>query len=123
MLKDALPLRLDGRRILVVEDDFVVAEDIQSELEQQGAVVLGPAASVGAALRLLHEGPRPDRAVLDVNLGGEMVFPVAEALRARDVPFLFLTGYDRTSLPEAYAQVRCYEKPMEMAALLAALTA
>ena len=111
--RPALPTLRD-RRILVVEDEYMVAEDLRIELEEMGAEVLGPVPSVAGALALLARGARPDAAILDVNLGGEMVFPLAEALRERGVPFMFATGYDAWSLPAAYAEVPRCEKPFEV---------
>lgn len=112
---------LRGRRVLVVEDEYMLAEDLRCELEGAGAAVLGPVPSVADALALLARGPPPDAAILDVNLGGEMVFPVAEALRERGVPFVFATGYDAWSLPPAYAQVPRCEKPFDVGRCLASL--
>ncbi|MGU3362955.1 response regulator [Methylobacterium sp. M6A4_1b] len=83
---------LSGRRVLVVEDEYFLADELDQALEEAGATVLGPAPSVRAALDLLESGPAPDVATVDVNLGGEMAYPVAEALLARGVPFLFTTG-------------------------------
>jgi CheY-like chemotaxis protein len=80
--RPALPA-LHGRRILVVEDEYMVAEDLRVELESMGAEVLGPVPSVARALALLARTSEIDAAILDVNLGSEMVFPVAEALRER----------------------------------------
>lgn len=102
------------RRILVVEDEIIQAEILQQELEDVGVDVLGPVPSVAAALTLLAAGTPIDAAILDVKLGGEMAFPVAEALRARRVPFIFTTGYDPLSLPSAYAHVPCCEKPYDV---------
>ena len=103
------------RRVLVVEDEYMIAQDLARELEDVGAEVLGPVPSVADALALLvAEAVPPDAAILDVNLGGEMVFPVAEALRERGVPFVFVTGYDPWSLPQAYADVPCCEKPFDV---------
>jgi CheY-like chemotaxis protein len=102
------------RRILVVEDEYVQAENLQQELEDLGAEVLGPVPSVAAALALLAGGTPVDAAILDVSLGGEMVFPVAEALQARSIPFMFATGYDAWLLPSAYAHVPCCEKPFDV---------
>jgi CheY-like chemotaxis protein len=84
--------RSGGRRILVVEDEAITALAIARTLEQAGFAVLGPAARVAEAIDLLRVSV-PDAAVLDVNLFGSPVRPVAEALGARGIPFLFCTGY------------------------------
>ena len=103
-----------GRRVLVVEDEYMLAEDLREELERQGALVMGPVASVADALELLRSGPAPDMAILDINLGGEMAYPVADALRARDIPFIFATGYNAGAIPKAYSDVPRAEKPVEV---------
>src|SRR3954471_9178294 len=75
---------LRGRRLLVVEDEYVIAADIAASLQALGVEVAGPAASVVEALALLEsEGDRLDGAVLDINLGNERVYPVADVLRGR----------------------------------------
>ena len=84
---------LTDRRILVVEDEFLLMEDLCRDLQDAGAVVVGPAPSVAQALALIETEPAIDAAILDVNLGGEMAFPVADALQRRDCPFVFTTGY------------------------------
>ena len=113
---------LSRRRLLVVEDDWFVAAALVQSLEAEGAEVLGPAPSVARALRALEEAePAPDGAVLDINLGGERVYPVAEALRARGVPFVFVTGYDPGAVPEAHAAAPVLSKPVTMAAVAKAL--
>jgi two-component system, response regulator PdtaR len=81
-----------GRLVLVVEDELLIAMDLEQLLRRHGWRVLGPAATVAGALRLLA-GETPDVALLDVNLGGEPVTPVAEALRARGVPFVLASAY------------------------------
>ena len=86
-----------GPLVLVVEDEFLLAMDLELMLKQHGVRVLGPAGSVADALRLL-EGERPDAALLDVSLGVEMVMPVAGRLRAMDVPFVLVSAYDRAEL-------------------------
>jgi CheY-like chemotaxis protein len=101
-----------GRRVLVVEDEYVLAQDLREELERVGAQVMGPVATVADALALLGSGPAPYMAILDINLGGEMVYPVADALRDRDIPFIFATGYDAADIPEAYGNVPRAEKPI-----------
>ena len=115
------PPLLQGRCILVVEDDYLLAEDIRGELEHQGAGVLGPAPRVAAALALLSTGPKPDHAILDINLAGELVYPVADVLLRRGVPFVFLTGYDRSVLPTDYSHIVCCEKPFNPRTLLQSL--
>ncbi|WP_207103034.1 response regulator [Paracoccus shandongensis] len=108
------PQPFQGRRVLVVEDEYIIAEDLREELEREGALVLGPVASVAAALDLLQGGPRPDTAILDINLRGERVFPVADRLRAMGVPFVFATGYDAEAIPRDYADVPRIEKPFTL---------
>jgi CheY-like chemotaxis protein len=101
-------------RILVVEDEYLIADDMQRELERLGVVVIGPAPTVAMALRLLHAAPILDGAILDINLRGEKSFPVADALRERAIPFVFTTGYDPSMIPEPYRRMRRFEKPVSM---------
>ena len=108
-----MPDPLFGRRVLVVEDEYYLAEELDEALRAVGATVLGPVPSIEDALELL-EGDLPDLATVDVNLRGEMAYSVADALLARGVPFLFTTGYDQASLPERHAGVRRLEKPVEV---------
>jgi CheY-like chemotaxis protein len=105
---------LEGRHILLVEDDFFIALDITASLKAAGARVVGPAASLAEALALVARVEQLDGALLDINLRGEVVYPVADALRARSVPFVFVTGYDRTSIPAPYANVPVCEKPFHL---------
>jgi CheY-like chemotaxis protein len=118
---DTLAQLLRGRRILVVEDDYMLADDLREDLESAGAEVLGPVATVEDALALLAREDRLDGAVLDVNLAGEAVYPVADALLARGVQFAFATGYDGWSLPAAYAGIPRFEKPLDPLAVVRAL--
>jgi CheY-like chemotaxis protein len=105
---------LHGRRVLVVEDDYVIASDLACALEDFGAEVVGPSGSVADALALVKaEGPRLDGAVLDINLRDERVYPVADALSACGVPFIFTTGYDAMVVSEAYAGTPRCEKPVD----------
>jgi CheY-like chemotaxis protein len=105
---------LMGRRVLVVEDDYVVAQDLLEELLRWGAEVMGPAACVAEALNLLQSSLAPDMAILDIGLGDETVYPVSEALRARGIPFVFATVYDAWVIPAAYADVPRAEKPLAL---------
>ena len=108
--------------MLVVEDEFLIAMDLEVLLERHGWRVLGPAASVAEALRLLDDGSAPDVALLDVNLRGELVAPVAEALGKRGVPFVLASAYDRLDrMAEALAGAANVGKPIDEGRLLAAL--
>ena len=116
---DATRASLADKRLLLVEDEYLIATDLAWAFEQAGAEVIGPAGSVEEALELVRdEGARLDGAVLDVNLRGERVFPVADALAAKGVPFLFATGYDASLIPVPYAGVPRHEKPVDRARLL-----
>jgi DNA-binding response OmpR family regulator len=81
-----------GRRILVVEDEMLIAAELEASLEDAGYAVLGPYPRVGMAIKAI-EGRPVDAAVLDVNVNGEMIFPLVETLEARGVPIVFCTGY------------------------------
>ena len=110
-----------GRLVLVVEDEFLIALDLAQLLRRHGWRVLGPAATVDQALRLLR-GATPDVALLDVNLRGEPVTPVAAALRARGVPFVLASAYDHVDqIAPALAEVPNLRKPFDEGRLLAAL--
>lgn len=112
---------LAGRRVLVVEDEYFIADDLRHQLEACGAEVLGPVPRVVDALALIAATPEIDAAVLDINLQDEMVYPVADALRARGVTFLFATGYEKGVIPSRYAGVRHCEKPLDLSMVTDAL--
>jgi CheY-like chemotaxis protein len=105
------------KRILVVEDEFLIALDIAGALEQGGLVVIGPLASVRDALHAL-EHERVDGALLDANLGGEPVGRVADALLARRIPFAFVSGYGREQLPRQHQRAPLLGKPFTAEDLL-----
>lgn len=117
------PDALLGRKVLLVEDDYFIADEMRRTILRSGAEVLGPVASVDKALALIAESSEIDAAVLDVNLRDVMVFPVADALTSRGVPFIFATGYEDTAIPSRYAHVQRCEKPVEADALAQALLA
>ena len=108
---------LDGLRILVVEDEFLVATLIEDMLVAAGCVVAGPIPRLSEALAAVDRGTF-DAAVLDVNLGGDRVYPVADALSRRNVPFVFITGYGAGVLPHEYVERPRLRKPFKMADLL-----
>lgn len=110
-----------GCTVLVVENEFMIAEDLSNSLVDAGAIVLGPVSSVPGALALLASEPDIHGAVLDINLNGQLVFPVADALAVRQVPFVFATGYDQSFVPRAYGGVLRFQKPVDTVKMLRAI--
>jgi ActR/RegA family two-component response regulator len=103
-----------GRRVLVVEDEYFIATDLVQALEDRGAQVLGPAASVADALKLMENAGPIDGAVIDINLHGEWAFPIAQALTNRHVRFVFATGYDAQVIPQPFQNILRCEKPIDV---------
>ena len=108
----------DGRqpRVLLVEDEALVAMMIQETLAEFGFDVLGPVATVSEALAAARE-PGIDAAVLDINLGDDLVYTVAEILARRGVPFVFVTGYDSDSVDARFSGIPVLQKPIERESL------
>ena len=104
--------------MLVVEDEFYLADDLASALASIGAKVMGPFGRVEEARRLIEAGETVDFAILDIDLVGDRVFPVADLLRARNAPFLFATGYDPEIIPQHFADVPRLEKPFTAATVI-----
>lgn len=98
------------RRILVVEDTFMVAEMLVDQLQDCGYQVVGPAAQLKRGLSLAQTEPI-DAALLDVNLNGERCFPIAHVLTERSIPFAFLTGYDEAGILPEFRDVPRLMKP------------
>jgi CheY-like chemotaxis protein len=113
---------LANRRVLIVEDEYFLADDMARSLQKLGVQVIGPVPTVEGALALLADQP-VDAAVLDINLRGQMVFPVADTLREQDIPFVFATGHDESVVPETYKDVPRWEKPFKPEDLARALPA
>jgi CheY-like chemotaxis protein len=109
-------LSIRGLRLLVVEDEALVAILLEDMLVDLGCTVVGVSGNVADALSRLVTADI-DGAVLDVNIGGEMVFPVADALAARGTPFVFATGYGRTGIDERYPRAPVLTKPYSRDAL------
>jgi CheY-like chemotaxis protein len=103
---------LNDRRILLVEDEYLLAAEMHADLVDAGAIIIGPAASLASALRLIAETDVIHGAVLDVNLGGQAVFPAAEILQARGVPMLFVSGYDPKIIPPQFMSTPHCENPV-----------
>jgi CheY-like chemotaxis protein len=115
-LRQRVPL--NGRRILVVEDEYFLADDIGNALRTLGAEIAGPVGHIEDAVEMLHDGGALDAAVLDVNIRSEPIFPIARELRARRVPFVFTTGYDRISIEPEFQDVPLWEKPIDIVAMV-----
>lgn len=107
---------VSDRRVLVVEDEMMVAWLLEDLLTELGYVIVGPAASVNQAQTMI-ETEAIDVAVLDVNLNGEMSYPIADALVTRNVPFVFVTGYDKDRLLDGYRCFPVLQKPFHRSEL------
>lgn len=112
---------LSGRNVLIVEDESLVAMLLETILEDMGCTTVGPASSVEEGLALIEGGTALDAALLDVNVAGVKIFPIAEALAARDVPFVFSTGYGEGGLPDEWKGRPTLQKPFSEAAVQNAL--
>ncbi len=113
---------LGACRVLVVEDEYTIAEEICFELKRVGAVVIGPVGQLRAAIDLVRTAPEIDVSVLDLNLGGETVFPLADLLAERGVPIIFATGYDAQSIPSRFAPAATLVKPVAISAMVKAVS-
>ncbi|MDR9775997.1 response regulator [Rhizobium hidalgonense] len=115
-------LNLSGRFYLVVEDEYLAASIIVTALEDEGAAVAGPVSSVTGALKLVSErADELDAGILDIDLRGVMVYPVAEKLAEQRIPFVFVTGYECDCLPEPFRTMPCLNKPCDEQELLGLL--
>lgn len=108
---------LQGCRVLVVEDEYFIPDDLDRALSAQGAEVVGPIGNLDAAMRQV-ERDGFEVAVLDINLRDKKVYPVADELRRRHLPFVFATGYDAGAVPGRFADVPRWEKPYDLASLI-----
>lgn len=112
---------LQGRRVLVIEDESLVAMLLETILEDMGCAVVGPESNIDDGLKAAAGEASLDAALLDVNVAGREVFPVAEALRTRGVPFVFSTGYGEAGLPEHWRGNPTIQKPFTEGAIRDAL--
>ena len=112
---------LNGRRIMVVEDEVLIAMVIEAALEDQGCIVVGPFGRLQEAM-FAAQTECFDAAIMDVNLAGERIFPLAEILSDRAVPFLLLSGYGERALPDDRQHWKLQSKPFEMARVIASIT-
>jgi DNA-binding response OmpR family regulator len=109
--------QITDSRILIVEDEYLLADEARSILADVGVEVLGPVATVADARAIVLADYSVDAVLLDVNLGGEMAFDLADLLRSREIPFAFVTGYDRDALPTRFSDVTTLQKPVGSAQL------
>jgi len=109
--------QLSGLRILVVDDELLICEMISDAMQDVGCDIVGPATSEERG-KILADSETLDGAFLDINLAGKLSFSVAEILARRGVPFVFLTGYNKTAIPETYRQVPTLWKPFQIHELL-----
>jgi len=111
--KPALPLRLEeGNRVLLVEDEILVAMMMRDILTELGFAVVGPYSRLAEAMvAAVHEDI--NAGIIDVNLGGEFVYPVADVLAARKIPFVFVTGYGVESIDRRFGDVPIIKKPVQ----------
>jgi DNA-binding response OmpR family regulator len=114
------PAPLAGLRVLVVEDDYFIADEICTTLRNGGAEVLGPAPDIEHGLDVARS-EQLDCAVLDINLHGALAFNLADELRKRGTPSIFATGYDHSVLPGAFSDSVRLEKPVNLSELLRAV--
>lgn len=124
--REPIPARLlpfIGCNIMVVEDEFLIADDIATLLREAGAKVIGPAASLPEAMRLAGDTAQIDAAVLNIDLNGVTVFPLADELLARGIRIMFLTGYGDSNIPAEYASIPCCRKPTGPACVIDELKA
>ncbi|HTI67267.1 MAG TPA: response regulator [Caulobacteraceae bacterium] len=112
------PLR--GSRVLIVEDQYLIADEMRRLVVELGGAVIGPAGEVATILALIA-AETPDLAVLDINLNGEQVWAVAYELRDRGVPLIFATGYDVSALRPPFEAAVHMEKPVSTRALAEAV--
>lgn len=106
-------LDLGRRRILVVEDEFLLAAEIVDQIEDHNGVVLGPFATLDQGLAAL-EAERPDACIVNINLGPDKVYPLADRLIAEDVPFVFASSETRANIPARFKGVPLHSKPLDM---------
>lgn len=113
---DSLPLA--GCRVLVIEDEYFIADELNRALVQRGAEVVGPVGNLEAAMIQVEQGGF-EVAVVDLNLRDEMAYAVADELSRQAIPFVLATGYDRSTIPVRFADVKRWEKPFDERQLVA----
>ncbi|WP_119270599.1 response regulator [Taklimakanibacter deserti] len=119
-MEAAAPTLLKNKRVLIVEDQYLIAADLSRTLTRLGGVVVGPVASSEAAREQLAKSDI-DLAFLDINLDEQMVFPLADELERRGIPFVFATGHEATILPDRFKSRLRLTKPFTVEAVIEAV--
>lgn len=112
---------LRGLRILVIEDEYLLANALEGRLQDLGCEVLGPVGSLDEALALIRSEAPFDGAIVDINLGRAMAYPAADMLMGHGIPFLFTTGYDDSMIPDRFGSILRLKKPFDIGRIVQAL--
>lgn len=107
-------INLAGRRILVVEDELILSLDLCAQIEEFGGVVVGPAPTLEKGRLLFSSSPLPDGGILNIRIGKNMIYPLADDLLAAGVPFIFATCANKRSIPQRYAGIPLVGKPIDI---------
>lgn len=113
-MSDRRALCLKGCRLLVIEDEYFLADDLEKALRDSGAEVIGPVGECSDAMRLI-ERHGLDVAVLDIKLHDELAYSLADELERQAIPFVFATGYGAEVIPDRYSHIARWRKPYELA--------
>jgi DNA-binding response OmpR family regulator len=103
---------LKAHRVLIIEDEYYLAADLELALQAEGAGIVGPICDLPDALHEITKGDF-DAAVIDINLHGEFTYDLADELKRRSIPFVFATGYSPEAIPSRFSDVMRFEKPFE----------
>jgi CheY-like chemotaxis protein len=107
-------LAFSGRSIFIMEDDYLQAYYLADLIRSERGHPIGPAASLDEGLEILRSAGRIDCAIVDINLRGQQVYPLVERLQQRSTPVIFVSGYDRSAIPERFADIPLCQKPVPM---------
>ena len=108
---------MKGLRVLIVEDEFLLAMSLEDDLVAAGCAPVGPFSSLASAIEAARR-EQFDLAILDVNLNGEPIYPLADELLSRRKPFVLVTGYGAANLPERFRDLPRLPKPYDLANLI-----
>jgi FixJ family two-component response regulator len=114
---------LAGSKLLIVEDEYLIGQDLAHGPQGEGIDVLGPYASIASAIDVLQRTDDVGAAILDLNISGHVAFDLAEKLQERNIPFIFYTGYDSVIVPDKFRKVNRVRKPAEWSEIKKALFA